>query len=42
MKSFFRRRARLANHFPVRWKKKIENSIAPPKCRDDGAIVSKE
>ena len=29
-KGFFRRRAQLANRFPVRWEKKIESRIAPP------------
>jgi hypothetical protein len=30
MKNSFRARAQTANHFPVRWEKKIESGIAPP------------
>jgi hypothetical protein len=30
MKGFVRARAQTANHFPVRWEKKIESGIAPP------------
>jgi hypothetical protein len=40
-KGFFRRRIQLGNRFHVRWGKKTENRIAPPKCRDGGAIVSR-